>query len=348
MTDRLEFLEDRQRFIGSSDAAAVLGRSSWGKTAQDVFYEKVDPVRDTDDPHGPKARGRDMEDPIARLYAKMTGRKLRKTDSVSHPKYPYIGANPDRIICQIPDHPGVGYQEIKAPGWRTLAKIHKSGLPVDHLIQHQHQLLAGRKKWGVITLLDYERWTLINFEVTAHKPLHQQMTATYERFWAHVEAHEVPPPETAIEIPDGCWDWSSEFHIPEDPELLHQLGIMIGARELKKNAAKMEQMSRKTVETYMDEHAVLAIRVPGVGEVTWKPQEGNRNFSVASLRHARPLDREKVLEAATADSGYPEGYLPERIASGELDLDVDSLYKRGKDQRKFLPKPLVPEMVEDG
>lgn len=94
-----EQVAERVNYIGGSDAAAILGISRW-KTPIEIWAEKTGTIvpEDISDRLAVEV-GNDLEDTVAKLWTKRTGKKLaRVTQTIVHPKYPFIRVNLDRRV----------------------------------------------------------------------------------------------------------------------------------------------------------------------------------------------------------------------------------------------------------
>ena len=93
-----EWLEKRKGFIGGSDAAAILGLSKW-KTPHQVWLEKTGQVPPQPD-NDAMFMGRELEPVIASIYERDHNCELVMPSEmfVTHPKFPMIAANADRLV----------------------------------------------------------------------------------------------------------------------------------------------------------------------------------------------------------------------------------------------------------
>lgn len=97
MNDMAEFLKRRQSIIGGSDIAGILGLSPW-KTPLDVYLSKIEDPRPWEMSE-PAYWGHTLEEVVAQEYAKRTGSKVQRINSLlTHPEKPFLGANLDRVI----------------------------------------------------------------------------------------------------------------------------------------------------------------------------------------------------------------------------------------------------------
>jgi putative phage-type endonuclease len=131
--------KERINFIGSSDAAAILGLSQW-KTPLSVWAIKTGQVPEEDISDKLQVKlGNKMESIVAELFEEETGKKLRRVnETVYHPKYKFIACNIDRrvvgenAICEIKTT--AAWQKAKWNG--------DDEAPAEYLIQVYHQLMV--------------------------------------------------------------------------------------------------------------------------------------------------------------------------------------------------------------
>ena len=97
---QIAWLKERQKGIGGSDVAAILGMSPW-RTPYKVWEEKTTPIDETaeeDDDRPALYWGRVLEAPIRQAYADKTGRTVTKpAEAFVSSKYPFMRANLDGI-----------------------------------------------------------------------------------------------------------------------------------------------------------------------------------------------------------------------------------------------------------
>ncbi len=98
MTLTKEQLEERKKYIGASDAAAVLGLSRW-RTPVEVWAEKTGQVPPNEAENIAAEVGNELEDYVARLFTRRTGKKVhRVNEAYAHKKYDFIRCHIDRKV----------------------------------------------------------------------------------------------------------------------------------------------------------------------------------------------------------------------------------------------------------
>ena len=96
---REEWLQWRNRGIGSSDAPVAVGASRY-KSPLELWLEKTG-RKEPEDLSSKDAVfwGTTLEPIVAQVYAERTGSKVRRVNAVlQHPERPYLLANLDRIV----------------------------------------------------------------------------------------------------------------------------------------------------------------------------------------------------------------------------------------------------------
>ncbi|WP_197468537.1 YqaJ viral recombinase family protein, partial [Alcanivorax sp. HI0083] len=153
---REDWLKIRKQGIGASDAAAAVGISPYQsplelwmiKTGRDGLL----PAPDPDDIQSPLYWGTLLEPKVAEAYAKITGNKVRRVNSVlQHPDEdkPWMLANLDYAVVGNDD---VQILECKTTG-QYGAKLWADGVPEYIQCQVQHQLAVTGKQAADVAVL---------------------------------------------------------------------------------------------------------------------------------------------------------------------------------------------------
>ncbi len=153
-------MSDRNKFIGGTDAAPILGLSRWSTPLQ-VWAEKTGQIipEDISDRVSVKL-GNKLEQTVAELFMEETGKKVRRVNAtLFHKDYPFLGANLDREV--------VGEDAIleckTASAWKS-KEWEGQEIPQEYIIQVMHYLAVTGAKLGYIAVLignqDF-KWKLI-------------------------------------------------------------------------------------------------------------------------------------------------------------------------------------------
>lgn len=186
---QIAWLKERQKGIGGSDVAAILGMSPW-RTPYQVWEEKTTPIDETaeeDDDRPALYWGRVLEAPIRQAYADKTGRTVTKpAEAFVSSKYPFMRANLDGI-----DDDGrvVEFKtSSKSDGW---GEPGTDEIPDYYMTQVQHYLaVTGVKTADVAVLIGGNDFRIYTIE--ADEELQALLIERESEFWALVESRTPP------------------------------------------------------------------------------------------------------------------------------------------------------------
>lgn len=225
--DRQEFLKIRKTFVGGSDCASIMGVGDYS-CALKVFNDKTGVEPDFPDFQSKSAmRGQEMEDYVAALYTKKTGRKLTKIKSMRMEGKPYLGVSMDRIVHY--EDGSQGYLEIKTLGYWSWKKVKDEGLYDEYILQVQHGMrVTGLKKgsFAIFTpeIMKGDGWDLLYWDFEPNIELADAIEDKATDFWKlHVE-HKIEPnghaqPTKACEnciYRIRCWN-TANIELPKKP-----------------------------------------------------------------------------------------------------------------------------------
>ena len=144
-----EWLKDRQKGIGGSDAAAALGMSPY-KSKYTLWCEKVGLIDGRIEDNEAMRLGRDLEEYVAKRFTEATGKKVKKSGFYfQHDDHEFMLANCDRLI--VGEKAGL---ECKTANALTRTKYDKGDIPIQYYIQCLHYLaVTGFDKWYIAVLV---------------------------------------------------------------------------------------------------------------------------------------------------------------------------------------------------
>ena len=125
-------IQERRRGIGGSDAAKILGVSSWGG-AFSVWQDKVNDVRPELKSDEAVHWGNVLEEVVAREFSEREHLQLRKRETVFSKEYPFMLANVDREIIGV----NAGLECKTANAFKS-GEWDGDNLPDDYYVQIQH------------------------------------------------------------------------------------------------------------------------------------------------------------------------------------------------------------------
>lgn len=95
--DRTQWLEERKKGIGGSDAGTIMGFNKY-KSAYQLFFEKTGRYYEEVDNEAVYF-GNELEDFVAREFSKRAGKRVRRMNKMLvHPEHNFMLANLDRVV----------------------------------------------------------------------------------------------------------------------------------------------------------------------------------------------------------------------------------------------------------
>ena len=180
-----EWLRHRQRSIGGSDAAAIVGLSAY-VSPYTVWADKLGKIPPTEDNEAMR-QGRDLEQYVAERFAEATGKKVRRENNILiNPDFPFAHANVDRIV--IGEDAGL---ECKTTNQLNLKKFKNGEFPDHYYVQCMHYMMVtGCSKWYLAVLVLGREF--LWFEIERDEEDIAALAKSEQEFWKCVE-QGVPP-----------------------------------------------------------------------------------------------------------------------------------------------------------
>ena len=145
---RAEWLAERRKSIGGSDAAAIVGLNPYA-TQYTVWADKTGRLPDKPDSEAMR-QGRDFEQYVADRFTELTGKKTRKVNAIiKNPAYPWASANIDRDV--VGESAGL---ECKTTSVMNLRKFKGGEFPSQYYVQCcQYMAIMGNDRWFLAVLV---------------------------------------------------------------------------------------------------------------------------------------------------------------------------------------------------
>lgn len=183
---RQEWLWNRKKGIGGSDASAILGFNPW-KSAFELYIDKTsDQVEEIDNEaiHW----GNVLEDVVAEEFTRRTGKKVRRRNQTfRHPEYDFMHANIDRDV--------VGERallECKTTNAFNADQWEGEHVPPAYICQLQHYMaVLDYEKAYIAVLIGGQKF--VWKEVERDDEFIELMIEQEKHFWNEHVLKEVPP-----------------------------------------------------------------------------------------------------------------------------------------------------------
>ena len=265
---RDEWLAIRAKGIGSSDAAAAIGLSSY-KCALSLWLEKTgrQPSEDLSNKEA-VVWGTVLEPVVAKMYAERTGRKVRRVNAVlQHPEHAFMLANLDREVIT---EDGTGVLEIKTAGFYS-AQLWEDGVPVAYQCQVLHQLAVTGHAWAdVAVLLGGQEFRIYRIERDDDKiaDLIQRET----QFWSCVTEDQQPEPDASDDAERALLslfpaDNGQTLDFTESGEFNHLFAELLKIRHSKEDIEQQESALKHRIQAALGSATAAIFQQ---GKVTWR------------------------------------------------------------------------------
>lgn len=189
------WLEYRRRGIGGSDAAVVMGDSSF-RTARDLYLDKRGLAQPDSSNWVAKEVGHRLESLVAKLFSHWTGFQVYPIQIMfAHPLYPFMLADVDFFVA-LPDGT-TAILECKTAGYNSQPFWENDAVPVHYTWQVRHYMaVMNLQKAFVACLFDNNEDSFVYREVGRDLFLESQLIAKEKTFWEEHVQKALPPPFT--------------------------------------------------------------------------------------------------------------------------------------------------------
>jgi putative phage-type endonuclease len=268
----------RQRGVGASDAAVILGLSPY-RTRFDLFLDKIGrgtPIVD----NLAMQCGRALEPVVLDLCSETIGHQIiDRGTRVRDPALPWrwvtLDGRTDNAIVEAKT-------ANSSADW---GEVMTDQIPVQYVVQTQHALDITRAEICWVPVLFAAREFRL-YKVVRDPIIGAAILEAEKEFWGHVERNEPPPLQSPAELRIR-WPQDSGTDVVASPEIeahAYALGaVKSEIDKLKAEAATFEA----AIQTHMEDASQL---VDSNGEVlvTWKTARAPVVFDEATFKHAHP------------------------------------------------------------
>ena len=192
--------------ITIADVPDVFNLPPYGCSRKLYFKLIGDPSFDAcsvNDERHKKALSEFFGEPLADIYRKTTGRKVRTPNYANFvdPLYPFIISNPDRLITNLKGRAFLKYvpMEIRVLNRAEFYEIRRNGLP-DHYYSYQlhHAMIGKTAKWAALTLFCPDVMEMKVFDIAYDETVAAEVIKAEKEFWEKLQE-----PKWCPDIPEG-------------------------------------------------------------------------------------------------------------------------------------------------
>jgi putative phage-type endonuclease len=282
----------RHKYIGGSDAAAVVGMNAW-VSPYALWAEKTGRLPGFDGNLATEV-GTYLEDFVAQKFAAETGKKVRKSNlSWFNDQYPWAIANIDREI--VGEDAGL---EIKTTSELNTQKFKGGEYPANYYCQCMHYMaVTGKQRWYLAVLIGNREFKW--FTIERDEDEIQALMEAEQKFKQLVDS-DTPP------IADGSSSTSDTLVTLYPDSIDTAIGIGSFERELDnyfrlKEQKKSIEMTIDGIENRIKAHLGECAR--GEGEkykVSWKTQYRSTFDSKKFVADNPQMDVSKYYKKSTS------------------------------------------------
>jgi putative phage-type endonuclease len=303
---REEWLAERRKGIGGSDSPViVLGDRHPYSSPRELWEEKMG-LREPRPATPAMERGTVLEPIIAKKYAEITGRKVRRVNRfVQNPYHPWMIGNIDREIATIPGRKGPGVLELKCPGIRAFTKIKREGIPAVYQIQLQHYIETEHRTWGSFGIFNADLWELLWLDVERNEEIIREILEKGEAFWECMLSGT--PPEGGSDklliLPDlPPVKGGTEIVRLDGDEWTAAVERYRMAREITAEAAELKEEAEAGIQSLMTVAGASVAEGAGA-RVYWQDRAGTRTFDHKAFAAAHPEQAEEMQKFYRQNKG---------------------------------------------
>lgn len=284
---------DRQRYLGGSDVAAILGISPW-RTPLDVYLDKVEGKR-PDDPAKAQIfrRGARMEPYILDLLTEEHGIQIvNRGQRYRDQQHDFIAAEIDAEAATGENIEVKSANQFAAKNWGA---EWTDEIPVYYTAQAMHGMMVHPADATIFPVLigsdDFRVYRVERDEETIDAIRDKEV-----EFWDRVQRRD-PPPATTVSDVLRLFDRDAGTSIEADDAIMACVANLkeIKAR-IKVDEDDAEELERR-IKLYLGEHSTLAYGAKKL--LTWKSQD-TRRFDSTAFKAAHPGIYEKFTKTTTS------------------------------------------------
>lgn len=264
MQDHSAWLEMRNKGIGGSEAAVVIGMSKW-KSPFQLWLEKTGQVEPEDISDKECVYwGNVLEEAVADRFSELTGKKVRKQGMLQDEQYPFIFANVDRWV--IGENAGL---ECKTTNAFNTAEWEGEEVPDSYLLQCQWYMgVTGADKWYIACLIGGNKF--VWKEVCRNEGNIMALREAAIAFWHMVETNQMPEVDGSSNCKQALSriysaDADLSIELPQEAEK-----VIEDLQEVKREIKKLEELEGLYANKLMAMMGEAEIGTVGEHKLTWR------------------------------------------------------------------------------
>jgi len=289
---------DRKTYIGSSDAAAILGVSPW-RTALDVYLDKTSgPEPITPEKAAIFKRGHRLEPYILDMLEDEHGIHLLRFDDGKRSRrhldteLPFLAAELD---AETDDGKNVEAKSANFYGKGSWGEQYTDDVPIYYNAQAQHGMMVrGSQETIFPVLIGVDDFRL--YHVKRDDEVITYLRQAEIEMWDRIQRLDAPPAKTVSDI-ERLFPWDHGSVIQASVEVRD---AYLELKDLKKRLKLIEsdiEEQESLIKLFLGEHQVLQFGADKL--LTWKSQNTDR-FDINTFRAAHPAIAKKYTKTSAS------------------------------------------------
>lgn len=284
---------DRQKYLGGSDIAAILGISPW-RTPLDVYLDKVE-GKQPEDPSKAKIfrRGARMEPYILDLLTEEHGVEIINRGQRYRDKtHDFIAAEIDAEAASGENIEVKTANQFASKNWGA---EHTDEIPVYYTAQAMHGMMVREAPATIFPVLigsdDFRVYRVERDDETI-----ELIRAKEVEFWSRIEKRDPPPPSQVSDIL-RLFERDNGTSIEASDEIIEAVNLLKGVKKQIKLLESDKEELEDRIKLFLAEHS--ALRFGAQTLCTWKAQDTKR-FDLELFRTKHPAIAEKFTKTTTS------------------------------------------------
>jgi putative phage-type endonuclease len=276
---REEWLAQRRKTIGGSDAAAIIGLNAYA-SPYTVWADKTGRLPDKPDNEAMR-QGRDLEDYVARRWMEETGKKVNRANRMIYNRsYPYAHADIDRAV--LGEYAGL---ECKTTATLDVKQFEGGEFPEKYYTQCVHYLaVTGWERWYLAVLVFGRGF--FTFTLERDQAEIDALMAAEATFWNNVK-EDVPPATDGTEATAEALQVIYSESRDEGRDLFGRESLLDEYMQLKRQGKAIDERLTE-IENTLKADLQDAERGACTGySISWKSQQ-RQTFQAKAFAQAYP------------------------------------------------------------
>ncbi len=289
---REEWLAERRKSVGGSDAAGIVGLSKWA-TPYTVWADKTGRLPEKPDTEAMR-QGRDLEGYVAQRWEEETGKKVYRVRAIlRNPVYPFAHADIDRMVKG--EDAGL---ECKTTSTLNVRQFNGVEFPEQYYAQCVHYLaVTGAQRWYLAVLVfgrGFFTYTLERDQAEI-----DALMAAEGHFWERVR-NDTPPAPDGIEATTEAIETIYAESDAESIDLFGRDAILREYLDLKAQQKAIDERIDEIANVVKLDMQDAERGICGAFSVLWRVQE-RRTFQAKAFAEDHPeLDLAPYYKTTTA------------------------------------------------